>query len=142
MERDRNGLEILDSAECLRLLQGQPVGRIALTSEALPIVLPVNFMVHDDAILFRSGRGTKLEAATRNAVVAFEVDSYDPFGHTGWSVMVTGVARQLPEPARATLPHLPAHWAPITEDDRLVSISIDLISGRRIAVDAFAGRSA
>ena len=92
MEVDRNGLEVLDREECLRLLGTATLGRIALTDGALPVVLPVNFRVAGDRILVRTSRGTKLDAATRNAVVAFEVDHVDPMYHSGWSVVVTGVA--------------------------------------------------
>ena len=139
MELDRNGLEVLDRDECLALLAHATLGRIGVTSGALPVVLPVNFMVGDGHIFVRTGRGTKLDAATRNSVVAFEVDHVDPFGHTGWSVMVTGVARTAdPEEVALTLGHPPARWAPAHVDERLISISIDMISGRRITVDAFA----
>ena len=139
MELDRNGLEVLDRDECMRLLGQTALGRIGLSSGALPMVLPVNFMVSDGHIFIRTGRGTKLDAATRNAVVAFEVDDVDRLNHTGWSVLVTGVARTA-EPAGAlrTLGHRPARWVPAHVDERIISISIDMISGRRITVDAFA----
>jgi hypothetical protein len=43
MEIDRNGLEVLSRHECLRLLGTATLGRIGVTSDALPTVLPVNF---------------------------------------------------------------------------------------------------
>jgi len=130
---DRNGLQVLDTDECLRLLGTATLGRVGVTSEALPVVLPVNFRLDGDRILFRTGRGTKLDAATHNAVVAFEVDDVDAMSHTGWSVMVTGVARELrgvEELAHARALNLP-RWAP-GEDGRVVAISLELVSGRRI----------
>jgi nitroimidazol reductase NimA-like FMN-containing flavoprotein (pyridoxamine 5'-phosphate oxidase superfamily) len=137
MEFDRNGLEVLGRAECLRLLGTATLGRVAVTADALPVILPVNFLVADDQIVIRTGRGTKLDAATRNAVVAFEVDDIDPMYHTGWSVLVTGVARDLTaHPELLELPHLPARWAPEqSADGRLVAISLDLVSGRRITTE-------
>jgi nitroimidazol reductase NimA-like FMN-containing flavoprotein (pyridoxamine 5'-phosphate oxidase superfamily) len=139
MELDRNGLEVLDREECLRLLGMSTLGRIAITSDALPVILPVNFLLADEHIFVRTGRGTKLDAATRKAVVAFEADAIDPFDHTGWSVMVTGIARDADPAALAVaLPHLPARWAPASVEERLIAISIDVISGRRITVDAYA----
>src|SRR5688500_14548904 len=113
MEVDRNGLEVLDRDECLRLLATATIGRIAMTSGALPVVLPVNFRLIDASIVIRTGRGSKLEAATRNAVVAFEVDSFDQFSHSGWSVMATGVAREVTDPTqrdRLRRSHIP-RWA-------------------------------
>jgi uncharacterized protein len=139
MDLDRNGLEVLESDQCLRLLAQAPLGRVGLTSGALPVILPVNFLLHEDHILVRTGRGTKLDAATRNAVVAFEADHIDSFNHTGWSVVVVGIARDAdPSALGASAPHPPARWAPAGGDERLISISIDFISGRRITIDAFA----
>jgi nitroimidazol reductase NimA-like FMN-containing flavoprotein (pyridoxamine 5'-phosphate oxidase superfamily) len=98
VEVDRNGLEVLGRDECIALLAGATFGRIAITSNALPVVLPVNYVLLDDRIVVRTGRGTKLDAATRNTVVAFEVDEIETVEQTGWSVVVTGVARALVAP--------------------------------------------
>ena len=132
MEVDRNGLQVLDRSECLELLRSVPVGRIGVTSGALPTILPVNFLLDGDRVLIRTGRGSKLDAATRNAVVAFEADDVDAFARVGWSVVVTGVARELPagEVATLDLSQLP-RWAR-GEDGRVVAISLDLVSGRRV----------
>jgi nitroimidazol reductase NimA-like FMN-containing flavoprotein (pyridoxamine 5'-phosphate oxidase superfamily) len=133
MEVDRNGLEMLDREQCLRLLDGATLGRIAVTSAALPTVLPVNFRLAGERIVFRTGAGTKLAAATRNAVVAFEVDDFDPVQHTGWSVVVTGVARPVENPddlAELRTLGIP-RWA-AGPDHHMVEVSIELVSGRRI----------
>src|SRR4051812_10231973 len=95
MEFDRNGLEILSRGECLRLLTDAHVGRIAVSMSALPVVLPVNFCMLDDDVVIRTGPGSKLEAATNHAVVAFEADSFSYFDHGGWSVLVQGVASEI-----------------------------------------------
>jgi nitroimidazol reductase NimA-like FMN-containing flavoprotein (pyridoxamine 5'-phosphate oxidase superfamily) len=99
----------------------------------LPAVLPVNYRVIGDNIVFRTGTGTKLDAATQNAVVAFEVDHIDRTWHGGWSVVVTGVARQVTDPAEMQeLETTPvARWVQ-GDDDHAVAISLDLMSGRRI----------
>jgi nitroimidazol reductase NimA-like FMN-containing flavoprotein (pyridoxamine 5'-phosphate oxidase superfamily) len=130
---DRNGLEILDRDECLHLLEDARLGRVGCTAGALPIVLPVNFRLVDDQIVFRTAVGTKLDAATDNAVVAFEVDHFDPMEHGGWSVLVTGFAREITnrlELARLVVDSIP-RWVP-EGGDRVVAVSIDLVSGRRI----------
>jgi nitroimidazol reductase NimA-like FMN-containing flavoprotein (pyridoxamine 5'-phosphate oxidase superfamily) len=133
MEVDRNGLEVLDRDECLRLLDSATLGRVGVNVSALPTVLPVNFRLTDGRIIFRTGPGTKLAAATRNAVVAFEVDDIDPLSHTGWSVVVTGVARPVVDHddlARLTDLGI-ARWAP-GHDGHVVEVSLDLVTGRRI----------
>jgi uncharacterized protein len=133
VEVDRNGLEVLSRDTCLRLLASATVGRVGVSSGALPSVLPVNFRFDGRQILIRTGMGTRLDAATANAVVAFEVDEIDPVAHTGWSVMVTGVARELTDPGELEAAQTPplARWAP-GEDHRVIAISTQLVSGRRI----------
>jgi nitroimidazol reductase NimA-like FMN-containing flavoprotein (pyridoxamine 5'-phosphate oxidase superfamily) len=133
MEVDRNGLEVLDRAECLRLLASMTLGRIGFTSGALPTVLPINFHLDRERILVRTGRGTKLDAALQNAVVAFEVDDFDPIYHSGWSVAVTGMATEISDPTDLDAAHgMPiARWAP-RGDEAVLAISTDLVSGRRI----------
>src|SRR5271165_6636211 len=92
-------LEELTIAQCLALLTAGTVGRVGLSIDALPAVLPVNYVIHNGAIVFRTVPGTKLNAATEGAVVAFEVDSYgDPAHPTGWSVLARGVAHEITDP--------------------------------------------
>jgi uncharacterized protein len=129
---DRNGLEVLPRAECLRLLAEAHVGRIALSIGALPVVLPVNFAMLDDDILIRTALGTKLEAAATNAVVAFEVDNVDPTYHTGWSVLAQGIAKEVIDPAELQR----AQRAPLVpwsgSDGNYIRISTEFLSGRRL----------
>ena len=133
MEVDRNGLEVLDRDECLRLLALATLGRIGFTSSALPTVLPVNFLLDGERILVRTGQGSKLGAATRNAVVAFEVDEFDPIDHSGWSVAVTGVASEVIDPSEldAALRLPLARWVS-SGDEAVLAISTEIVSGRRI----------
>ena len=140
MEFDRNGLEILDEAECLRLLGAAVVGRVAVTVAALPSVFPVNFCLLDGSIVFRTGTGTKLDAATTNAVVAFEVDDFDPVDHTGWSVVAVGLARDITAEADAagTDTSLIPRWSG-GADSRVVAIYPQMLSGRRLRHGASAG---
>jgi nitroimidazol reductase NimA-like FMN-containing flavoprotein (pyridoxamine 5'-phosphate oxidase superfamily) len=103
----------LDRAECLRLLGEHCVGRIAVVDrDDLPFVVPVNYVVECDTILFRTHSGTKLDGLRRRPV-AFQVDSIDERRRTGWSVLVQGVAHEAsphdvaaePEPWIAAGPH-------------------------------------
>ena len=129
---DRNGLVVLNRAQCLELLSRVTFGRVAVTIDALPVILPVNFRLVDERIVFHTGPGSKLDAATVGAVVAFEVDGVDPVSHSGWSVIVTGVARELTDRddihalERAHVPR----WLPHAETQRTVVIPIAMVSGR------------
>jgi nitroimidazol reductase NimA-like FMN-containing flavoprotein (pyridoxamine 5'-phosphate oxidase superfamily) len=130
---DRNGLETLDRAECLRLLGAHCFGRIGLSLGALPTVLPVTYKLVGEKVVFRTGIGQKLAAATSGAVVAFEVDDMDVMSRTGWSVVVTGVAREivdlteLEEFDKSGIPR----WIP-DGPARTVALSSELIEGRRL----------
>ena len=133
LQVDRNGMEVLDVDECLRLLASGHVGRVALSIDALPVILPVNYLARGRTIIFRTSPGSKLDAAVRHHVVAFEVDSIDPLYHEGWSVLATGRADQITDPAELaeveSLPLVP--WAP-RAGHSWVRINAELVSGRRL----------
>lgn len=143
VEVDRNGLEVLGRDACLRLLATATLGRLAVSVDALPTVLPVNFRFDGRRILIRTGAGTKLDAAANDAVVAFEVDEIDPVAHTGWSVVVTGIARELTDAGEVMAAQTPplARWAP-GDDHRVIAISTELVSGRRIVAGLTASADA
>ena len=131
-----DAVEELDAPECLQLLESARVGRIGVTIDALPAVFPVEFVVSEGAVVFRTVPGTKLDGATAGSVVAFEADSLgtldDP---TRWSVLVRGIARPITEPAElAAARALPLDsWAWEGGADRFVRLYPTVITGRRIA---------
>src|SRR5437868_8294177 len=93
MTLDSAGLQVLSPEECLLLLGSARIGRIVYTDRALPAVLPVAFCLDGTDIVIRTAAGSTLAAATRNAVVAFEADDFDPDMRSGWSVTAVGHAR-------------------------------------------------
>jgi uncharacterized protein len=133
-------IAVLSRAECLERLRQQPVGRIGITIGALPVILPVNFTLVDGAITFRTVPGTKLSAATTNAVVAFEVDACNSSGESGWSVLVQGVASEITEPSEvnAALDTLEQPWGVRGDADRIVRIDMQMISGRAFGAESAA----
>ena len=133
----RRGIQELTPEECLTLLATVPVGRVGVTIDALPAVLPVNFVLSEGAVVFRTVPGTKLDAATSNAVVAFEADAYGPPGEPGgWSVLVRGVACELTGPDELEAARrLPLEsWAWDGSADRFVKIEATIVTGRRVIV--------
>ena len=98
-----NGLEILSRAECRDLLRRASVGRVAVTVGALPAIFPVNYALLGNSIIFLTGEGTKLRAALKRAVVAFQVDHIDEVTGTGWSVMAVGLVEEITDPAELVL---------------------------------------
>lgn len=100
----------LDEAECFRLVATLEVGRIAVAGTGLaPLVVPVNYVLDRDMVVFRTDEGSKLLALLENPA-SFQVDFVDSFHHTGWSVLIQGTVEEVgPE----QLDHLSLHpWAP------------------------------
>ena len=85
-----DGLQVLDEVDAMRLLAQSHLGRVGLTIGALPAIFPVNYCLIDGDIVFRSSPGSKVSAASRGTVVAFEVDDYHDADRSGWSVLVVG----------------------------------------------------
>ena len=123
------GLELLDEAECRRLLGTVRLGRVAVSLGALPAIFPVNFVLVDGDILFRTGAGTKLDAAVRRAVVAFEADHTDDVAHAGWSVQAVGIVDEIAEGD----PLAGVEVSPWAGGDRrhLMRIRPEILTGRR-----------
>ena len=121
----------VERAECLALLGEHRVGRIAVIDrDDMPFVVPVNYVLSGDTVLFRTHPGTKLDALRRRPV-AFQVDSIDEVRRTGWSVLVQGVAHEAspqdlvdadPEPWTEAGPY----W---------IQVVPRFISGRRFQLD-------
>lgn len=137
MRLDQHGLEILPRTECVQLLKTVPVGRVVTTMDDLPLALPVNFVVHGDNVVFRSAPGSKLYGAVRGRRVAFQADSYDSAGRSGWSVLIVGEARQITEePELERVRDLPLHpWAP-GPFPHYICVPMTRLSGRRISPHA------
>jgi nitroimidazol reductase NimA-like FMN-containing flavoprotein (pyridoxamine 5'-phosphate oxidase superfamily) len=126
-------LRDLSRPECIALLDSSVVGRIGVTLDRRPVILPVNFAVVDGCILFRTGHGTKLAAATAHVVVAFEADGFEADGAAGWSVLVRGACTEVTDPALLQrMRSVPLDkWVTDGSADRYVLISLTELSGRR-----------
>jgi nitroimidazol reductase NimA-like FMN-containing flavoprotein (pyridoxamine 5'-phosphate oxidase superfamily) len=126
------GRESLSRPECIRLLGTSGIGRVGLSIGSLPVILPVNYVVDGARIVFRSGPGSKLDAALRGAVVCVEVDRVDERWRSGWSVLVTGEATEVPaELLGDGVASLLVPWS-ADAGDRYVGVAMALVSGRRV----------
>jgi nitroimidazol reductase NimA-like FMN-containing flavoprotein (pyridoxamine 5'-phosphate oxidase superfamily) len=133
----RSGLEVIPRKECLALLAGQKVGRLGFVVDGQPMVMPVNYALHGDVVVFRTGEGSILGAA-HSAKVAFEVDEVDEVdagAGSGWSVVVQGVAEEIPGTGdwfdEALRAQAAPTWVP-GPTDHYVRIKPSVISGRRL----------
>jgi len=94
-------LEKLDEAECLRLIAPGGIGRIAFIGRYGLTVLPVNYKLHDGAIVFRTAQDSPTGEDLRTGIahaefqVAFEIDQINPETRDGWSVLIHGPAHHM-----------------------------------------------
>lgn len=76
--------------ECLELLAAKSVGRLAYAAHYGARILPVNYVLADDSIIFRTLPNGAIFHHALNSMCAFEVDDTDEFFESGWSVVATG----------------------------------------------------
>ncbi len=129
-------LEPLGRTECLNFLALGRVGRVGLVVDGRIEILPVNYALDGDAILFRTAQESVLNRASMTDV-AFEVDHIDESFRTGWSVLVHGHADNISDTIDATSERLRrlalVTWAP-DERPRWFVIRPNSITGRRLRV--------
>lgn len=124
----------LSGDECRqRLMKRAFVGRLAFVDAGAPMVLPVNYLADEHTVTFCTSSGRTLKAIQSGERVAFEIDDIRPLHHTGWSVVVTGTAREVTEPADLELLKRGPlkSWA-VGSDAVWIRIAIDSISGREL----------
>jgi len=126
-------LQTLTAAECYDLLSPGGVGRVAFTAADGPAVLPVNYAMAGQTVIFRTAPDTLL-AGYLDGPAGFEVDRLDEALSQGWSVLVTGRAVRVT--SEAEVRHLERHtgvrpWAGGARDV-YVRITPRKITGRRI----------
>ncbi|MEU2773578.1 pyridoxamine 5'-phosphate oxidase family protein [Streptomyces sp. NPDC007162] len=130
----RPQLRDLDADECRALLSTHGVGRIAVTSaDGRPAVVPVNYEVVDDAIVFRTAPRS-VAASAAETEVAFEVDHVDEALSQGWSVLAVGPASVVTDPEAVRGLARRAHSTPWAGGVREMWVSIrpTSLTGRRI----------
>jgi nitroimidazol reductase NimA-like FMN-containing flavoprotein (pyridoxamine 5'-phosphate oxidase superfamily) len=122
----------LTPAECLDLIDDEQVGRVVYCDDHGPLALPVNFVVQERTILFRTAQDNALARhLIESATCAFEVDHVDHLLRSGWSVLARGsaaVVRHLSSDADAAWP-LP--W-PEGARPLIIRITPLELSGRRL----------
>jgi nitroimidazol reductase NimA-like FMN-containing flavoprotein (pyridoxamine 5'-phosphate oxidase superfamily) len=130
----RSEIEILTREECLRLLATEEVGRLAVVLGRQPLVVPVNYVLDGETIVFRSDAGTKLATASHERV-AFEIDHIDHDRRCGWSVLVQGVGQEITPAFNRLFETVRAlavtPWAPGDKEHWVRIMPIE-ITGRRV----------
>jgi nitroimidazol reductase NimA-like FMN-containing flavoprotein (pyridoxamine 5'-phosphate oxidase superfamily) len=131
--------ELLDAAECLRLISPGGVGRLGYSGRFGPTVLPVNYVVQEGTIVFRTAHDSPTDEDLRTGIrgaefrVAFEIDEIKPAAREGWSVLIRGSAHHVDsDDERASV--LEAGVEPWPGGDRELFLRIVpiQITGRRV----------
>lgn len=132
VEGHHDRFDLLAEQECLRLLGGARLGRVAVSVGALPAIYPIRFTLLGRDPVFRSHPEAGLVEATAGNIVCLQADDADPDADHGWSVMVTGPADVITDPANlAEARRLPLQpWA--GGADAFVRIRAVMMSGCRI----------
>ncbi|SHH33407.1 Nitroimidazol reductase NimA, pyridoxamine 5'-phosphate oxidase superfamily [Jatrophihabitans endophyticus] len=134
MDTDR--IEQLDPATCWALLRTTTVGRLAVATDRGADIFPVNYVVDDGTVVFRTAAGSKLVAALGTETVAVEADGVDGARQGAsamvWSVVLRGRATEIGG-LQATLdtfelPLFPWHDSP---KNCFVRITPGDVTGRR-----------
>jgi uncharacterized protein len=105
----------LTGEECLDLLEQGVVGRVAMATPVGPRITPVNYVVHQHAIVFRTAPYSELSTYGWNVDLAFEIDRLDDDCRLGWSVVAVGRAHVIEDPdeiQRIRRTGDPDPWAP------------------------------
>jgi len=124
-------LRELDPSECLELLRSRSVGRVAFCAEDGPVVLPVNYAVHDGDVLFRTSPHNSIARHVNSRPAAFQVDEIDDFTQSGWSVLLRGTAELVEDVHDLPQEDRPVSWA---EGTRTLYVRVPggSITGRRL----------
>jgi nitroimidazol reductase NimA-like FMN-containing flavoprotein (pyridoxamine 5'-phosphate oxidase superfamily) len=129
----RTWVEHLSQPECWHLLGLSTVGRIGVLVDSAPEIYPVNFVVDEGTIVFRTDAGSKLRGLDRSPSVCFEADGINLDEHTGWSVLVKGRAAEVTTPEdRRTAAALPLQSWALGQKAHWIRIRPTEVTGRRI----------
>lgn len=119
--------ESISESECWELLRTHQVGRIAAQTEAGVLVLPVNYVVDDSRIVFRTSPTGALSSLAAGHTVAFQIDDIDSETLTGWSVLAQGASGTPESPSEPA----PQPWVH-DQRDLWIAISVTRVSGRLV----------
>ncbi|MFF1251978.1 pyridoxamine 5'-phosphate oxidase family protein [Pseudarthrobacter sp. NPDC058329] len=121
--------------ECWDLLEGDTLGRLGLVVDGHPEIFPVNYVVHQRSIVFRTAGVTKLWNAKSQRPAALEIDGYDPHTEEAWSVVARGDTEIIEDQAeKEAVDGLGLEpWQP-GEKTHYIRLSARVLTGRRFKV--------
>ncbi len=130
-------LEELAEVECLDLLRGHQVGRLALGTPGGLRIYPVNYAVGDGALIIRTLPYGEVAANAVDAQVAFSVDDLDEALRAGWTVLAVGTCRRVEDPSEVRAlrgASDPEPWA-AGQRSLYLKLAWEQLTGRRLHPD-------
>ncbi|MGH3361435.1 MAG: pyridoxamine 5'-phosphate oxidase family protein [Nocardioides sp.] len=121
----------MSAGECRQLLLATSVGRVVFVDELGPTALPVNYVLDEDNVLFRTSAHNTLGRHLDGATVALEVDDFEDYTQSGWSVLVRGIASFVPHDDLPDGGNQPYPW-PDGVRTLMVQITPESVTGRRL----------
>ncbi len=117
--------------ECLDLMARAAVGRVAVVVGALPEIVPVNFCVIGETVVFGIHSGSVLAGEGEGTVVAFQVDSFDPERETGWHVHAIGTLCEVLRADELAVAGVvaPSSWIRGEDAERVARIEFAVVTG-------------
>jgi|FLYL01.1.fsa_nt_gi nitroimidazol reductase NimA-like FMN-containing flavoprotein (pyridoxamine 5'-phosphate oxidase superfamily) len=85
-------MDELSRERAIQLLVESRVGHLGVISRGEPYVSPISYVVLDDALYVRTGRGRRIDAVAESPRVCVEVSQTDPQAGSWESVIVWGEA--------------------------------------------------
>jgi len=124
----------LPYAKCRELLGGGVFGRVAVCTPEGPRILPVNYSIVNESVVFRTSPTGVVATHNWGSQIAFEVDHADYADHRGWSVLATGRGQRVEDADE--LAHIKRTWDPRPwaggARPLYVRLAWDELTGRRL----------
>lgn len=121
-------VHVLHPEESWEFLRRHEFGRLAFHLVGEVHIVPINYAVDEDRLVFLTTEGSKVLGVTMNDDVAFEVDEIT--GERATSVVIRGRAQVLDGADRFIMEQLPLRPWVGTPKYTVVAVSVDEISGR------------
>ncbi|GHC79690.1 hypothetical protein GCM10007079_18040 [Nocardiopsis terrae] len=133
---DRSRFTVLERQTCFNLMATRSIGRVAFTidGDAAPTVLPVNYVLLNDTVVFRSTLAGTIMRYGRG-YAAFQVDHFDEERREGWSVLASGSCRWVRDTGeleRIPQGRMPRPWAEGPRD-QVLKITPGRVTGREVS---------
>ena len=132
MSDDGDIITELTTEECWTALRGDEFGRLAYRLGDELGLVPVNYAVDGETLLFRTAEGSKLLGVVMHPDVVFEIDHFEQEQAT--SVVVRGQARKLEEDEEHRADNLPLRPWVDTLKYNVVEIEPTQLTGRRFVL--------